>query len=77
MGVAGRDTADAIAGFVSQHGMADMPTASDVDGVIWERFQIVGQPAAVFIDGETGRTEVVYGALGVDVLTERLEALLS
>lgn len=52
-----------------------MPTASDVEGVIWERFQIIGQPVVVFIDGQTGRTEVVYGAMGQATLAERLDAL--
>lgn len=76
VGVAGRDTTEAMAAFVSEHGLAAMPTASDVDGVVWERFQILGQPAMVFIDGQTGRTEVIYGAMGEDVMRERLDALL-
>jgi hypothetical protein len=52
-----------------------MPTASDVEGVVWQRFGVTGQPAWVFVDGETGATELVYGALGDADLRARLDAL--
>jgi hypothetical protein len=54
-----------------------MPTASDVEGVVWQRFGVTGQPAWVFVDGETGATELVYGALGDADLRARLDALAS
>ena len=64
-----------MAEFVGRHALEHVPNAADVDGAIWQRFGVTGQPAWVFIDGETGEAERVYGAIGEQGLAERLEAL--
>jgi peroxiredoxin len=75
VGVASRDTPEAMAEFVTNHGLEGIQHAADVEGVVWQRFGVTGQPAWAFIDGETGRTDLVYGALGEADLAARLEAL--
>jgi hypothetical protein len=77
IGVAGRDSTEAMADFVARHELDGVPQIDDADGSIWARFGIAGQPAWVFIDGETGQQERLLGALGPDGLTERIEELLA
>lgn len=73
--MAGRDAEPAMAEFLERHRMTDVPTAADLDGALWQRFGVTGQPAWVFVDGETGAAERVYGELTDDALAERLENL--
>jgi peroxiredoxin len=75
VGVAGRDDVDAFAAFVERHGLQDVPQIADTDGSVWARFGISGQPSWVFIDGETGARETLFGALGVEGLEQRIDAL--
>lgn len=77
VGVGSRDAAEPIAAFVAEHDLVHVPTASDVEGVVWQRFGITGQPAWIFIDGETGEATRNFGALTEADLTARLEALTS
>jgi peroxiredoxin len=60
--------------FVDRHGL-QVTNIADVEGVVWEQFGVVAQPAWVFIDGETGTAERVLGALPPDELQARLDAL--
>lgn len=64
-----------MAEFVERHGLADVPQAADLDGALWQHFGVTGQPAWVFVDGETGDAETFYGELGEQALAERLERL--
>ncbi|MGK0274151.1 MAG: hypothetical protein ACI9N0_000525 [Ilumatobacter sp.] len=48
----------------------------DETGAIWENFQIVSQPSFIFLDA-SGESSSYLGALGVDGLSERLDALTS
>lgn len=66
-----------MAEFVARHGINTIDHAADVDGVVWEANGIPGQPAWVFIDGETGETTQQFGALGADGLTAAIEQLRS
>jgi thiol:disulfide interchange protein len=61
--------------FVARHDMGHVRHIADSDGDVWQQFGVVGQPAWVFIDGESGETERVLGALAPDDLAARLEAL--
>lgn len=46
----------------------------DETGAIWADFKIVSQPSFVFLD-ESGVSTSHLGPLGIDGLTERLDAL--
>ncbi len=73
--MAGRDDIEAFEGFVARHGLEHVPQIADVDGAVWDRFDVHAQPSWVFIDGETGAAETLFGALGADGLTEHIEGL--
>lgn len=75
IGVASRDTAEAMAAFVERHDLGHVPHAVDADGQVWAAFGIRGQPAWVFVDGATGEHTVTFGALDPDELTARLREL--
>ena len=57
-----------MADFIARHEVDLIDHAADVDGEIWKRNGISGQPAWVFVDGETGATTTKFGALGEDGL---------
>ncbi|MGI8574748.1 MAG: TlpA family protein disulfide reductase [Egibacteraceae bacterium] len=61
--------------FVARHGLQNVAHIADTDGQVWERFGIVGQPAWVFVDGETREAQTVLGALTEGELRQRLETL--
>lgn len=75
IGVASRDQRPAMEEFVARHGLEDMVNIADVDGEIWQRFGVVGQPAWVFLDAQAGTNERVLGALPPADLEARLEGL--
>ncbi len=75
IGVASRDQRPAMQEFVRRHGLEDMVNIADVDGAVWQRFGIVGQPAWVFVDGAAGTGERVLGALPRADVEARLDAL--
>jgi hypothetical protein len=77
IGVAARDEPAAFDGFVERHDLAHVTHIADLDGSVWGRFGISGQPAWVLIDGETGQREVIFGALGRDRLTRLIEDLIA
>ena len=76
IGVASRDQQSAMEAFVARHGLEDMVTIADVDGEVWQRFGVVGQPAWVFLDAETNTGERVLGALPRAEVERRLEQLI-
>lgn len=76
IGVASRDQRPAMQEFVARHGLEDMVTIADLNGEVWQRFGVVGQPAWVFLDAETGTGERVLGALPRGEVERRLEDLL-
>jgi hypothetical protein len=50
--------------FVDRHGLDGIEHAADVDGTVWEANRVGGQPAWVFVDGDTGASTTQFGALG-------------
>lgn len=74
IGVAGRDELAAIQDFIDTLGVGEFPHAVDESGAIWASFDITTQPSFVFLN-EDGTSETHVGALGVDGLNTRLEAL--
>ncbi len=75
IGVASRDERPAMEEFVARHGLEDMVNIADVEGAVWQRFGVVGQPAWVFLDAATGDGERVLGAIPRADLEARLDAL--
>lgn len=63
-----------MAEFAARHDMG-IRHAADVDGVVWQANNVRGQPAWVFVDGETGTSTTQFGGLGVDGLTAAVEQL--
>ena len=76
IGVAGRDSIDAMADFVARHGLDGVPHLVDADGSLWARFEVVAQPAWVFVDDD-GTARRVQGSLDEDGLRAELQALAS
>jgi hypothetical protein len=75
VGVAARDDIEAFAGFVDRHDLGHVTHVADVDGAVWQRFGVTGQPAWIFIDGATDERQVLFGALGRERLTRLVEDL--
>ncbi len=75
VGIPSKDQVPAMEAFVSRHGLADMPQAVDVEGVVWRHFGLPDQPAWAFIDGQTGEVELVLGEMTADALTKAVEQL--
>ena len=75
IGVASRDTEAAAAEFVDRHGLGHVRHAYDADGEVWSSFDVVGQPAWVFVEGSTGEASTTFGSLTPEQLTARLEEL--
>lgn len=61
LGMAGRDSQDAMQEFVGKYGLEGMPQAVSEDGTLWARFGVPYQPAWVFVNDD-GTVEVVQGA---------------
>lgn len=76
VGVAGLSETDDMLTFVEDYDVSAFEHLNDVDGSLWQRFDVVRQPAYAFID-DTGTIEVVRGALGEDGIAERVADLTS
>lgn len=63
--------------FVAEHGLEHVTTIADVDGAVWQRFGVVGQPTWIFVDGETGAVAQRFGFLAEDDLAAILQTLAS
>ena len=74
IGVAGRDDLRDMEEFVSNTGVSGFDHIADEDTEIWQAYGVTSQPAFVFINDD-GTTETLISSLGVDGLTERVEAL--
>lgn len=74
--MAGRDDTGPMEAFVADYGVGAFPHIADVNGDVWARYGVLGQPAFAFIDDD-GSDEVYLGALGADGLADRIDALLS
>ena len=68
VGISGRDAVAPMAEFVQRHDLDVIDHAADVEGVVWNINGVGGQPAWVFVDGDTGATTTQFGALGVQGL---------
>ena len=71
----GRDSADAMQGFVDAFSLG-FPQAVSEDGSLWARFGVAYQPAWVFVDYD-GRSQVVPGAIPEHDLKKLLDQLIA
>ncbi|MPZ74846.1 MAG: hypothetical protein GEU74_16815 [Nitriliruptorales bacterium] len=76
VGVAGRGEIPAMAEFVARHQLDHIDHVADVDGAVWDANRIGGQPAWVFVDGESGTSKTTFGALGVAGLDAAIDELV-
>ena len=74
VGMAGRDTIDAMRSFVDEHELGFLDHAVDEDGSLWRHFGVSGQPAWVFVTAD-GDTRVSYGVLTHHSLRAELDRL--
>ncbi len=74
IGVAGRDDLRDMEEFVANNGVEAFDHLADEENEIWATFGVTSQPAFVFINDD-GSTETLISSLGLDGLTERIEAL--
>ncbi|MEJ7832527.1 MAG: redoxin domain-containing protein [Nocardioides sp.] len=75
VGVAGlSETDDDMIAFVEDYDVGAFEHLNDVDGSLWQRFDVVRQPAYAFID-DTGTVETFRGELGEDGIADRVATL--
>jgi peroxiredoxin len=75
LGLAGRDTADEMSGFIDRHGLDGFDHLVDEDGTLWQRFGIARQPAWVFVNDD-GTAKTVVGSLSADGLRAEIDRLV-
>jgi len=73
--MAGRDSTDAMQGFVDEFSLT-FPQAVSQDGSLWARFGVPFQPAWVFVNDD-GRAQVVPSAISEEDLRKSLDALVA
>ncbi len=76
IGVAGRDELEPIQDFISNLDVGGFSHVADEELVVWKEYGIRSQPAFAFINDD-GTVEVQGGSMGVDGLSERIDALLA
>jgi peroxiredoxin len=74
LGIAWRDTAEAMQDFIDEFGLDSFPHLNDADERLFARFGVPFQPAWVFIDSE-GDAARVLGSVPEEQLTTILEDL--
>ncbi len=75
VGVAGRDSVEEMLTFVNDTGVNGFSHIADADGEVWGTYGVTSQPAFVFINDD-GSAELLVSSLGLEGLTERVEALV-
>ncbi len=76
VGVASRDEVDAMTEFISNTGVTDFLHLADLNAEVWAEFGVQSQPSFAFVNDD-GTFTVHIGALGVEGLTEQIEALIA
>lgn len=76
VGVAGLGPVNDMKAFVTGYKVGAFEHLADVDGKIWRRFDVVEQPAHVFIDDD-GSIELVRGELDRQDLADRVDQLIA
>ena len=76
VGVSGRADLGEIQGFIEARGVGGFPHIADESGDVWAAFDILTQPAFVFIDDD-GTVVASTGTLGSNLIAEQLDALIA
>ncbi len=76
IGVAGRDDLEPIQDFITNLDVGGFNHVADEDLVVWKEYGIRSQPSFAFINDD-GVVEVQGGSMGVDGLSERIDALIA
>ena len=74
VGVAGLDSREPMERFVDRFDVGAIPHVADVDGSVWQHFEVFSQPSWVFVDAD-GTATTHVGPLFGDGLFERLDEL--
>lgn len=75
VGIGSRDSGSRLEEFVDRHDLTSFRHASDESGDLRGRLGVFGQPTWIFIAAD-GTSEKVFGALGEDGLTSKLDELV-
>ena len=62
VGVAAQGDVPAMKEFMHKYGIGVFPNIADLDGAVWQRFGVTGQPSFALI-GRDGTVEMVHGPL--------------
>ena len=73
VGVASRDSEEAMTAFIGATGVGIFPHVNDVDAEIWREYGIGYQPAFVFV--KANGTTSTFGALDQDGIQQRIDDL--
>lgn len=76
VGVAGKGDLAEIQNFVNSRGVDAFVHAIDDTGDVWMSYDVVSQPAVVFLNDD-GTFTTHVGAIGVEGLTAGIEELLA
>ncbi|MFQ5557523.1 MAG: hypothetical protein ACE5GB_08475 [Acidimicrobiales bacterium] len=76
VGIAGRDSSEAMQAFIDDLGVGDIDHIDDSEGAIWARFGVIGQPAWIFVNDD-GAVGSHLGGLGTRNLTSVAEQLIA
>lgn len=76
VGVAGQAEVEEISTFIDDNGLDGFEHISDLDGQLWNRFSVTGQPTFILLDDGGSITRQV-GALEPDAFEAMLAELIS
>lgn len=76
VGVSAQAEVPAMKDFVDKYGTGFFTNIADVDGSVWQRFEVTAQPAFAFV-GRDGSVEVVSGPLPESDLAAQVAQLAS
>ncbi|WP_423918257.1 TlpA family protein disulfide reductase [Candidatus Poriferisodalis sp.] len=71
VGVAAHDSIAAFEGFVSSHGLEQMPHFGDESGDLWDAFGVRSQPTWMLVRAD-GTTERGQGHIPGEIVTDAL-----
>ena len=74
LGMAGRDSQQAMQAFVDRYGLQSMPQAVSEDGSLWAEFGVAYQPAWLFVD-DSGKADLYPGLIPEPDLERLLDEL--
>lgn len=76
LGMPGRGAVPEMEEFVADTGTDGLTHVVDDDGALWQRFDVVAQPAFAFVDAD-GSTRTFGGGLDAESLREAADELLA